>query len=1067
VNPPRPYLAGQSSSALARLCGLVGVLQLSACLTPPPLNPGNDNAGASTQATALAPHALEKMTEQDAWTAAGLMSPGINIGNTLENTTTWETGWGQPPITKEYVASLARLGFKSVRLPVAWDTYAADGRIQPDKLARVSEVVDWITGAGMYCIVNIHWDGGWIDSDAKDKFPTTFDTFSAEAEKKFRSYWEQISTFFAGKNEKLLLEALNEETNFSREGSTAKAYATLTRVNQIFIDTVRKSGGNNAKRLLIVAGYSTDIAKTCASTYQLPKDTLPGRLFISVHYYTPYQFCGLTEDADWGKMMRTWGSPDDVKQLLQLFDQMQGFCTRNDIPAYIGEFGVATKNKDPDARVRWMSAVASAALARRMVPVLWDTGGDVSRNDPYSPSPELAQTLKSLGPPAPAPARPTSPAAPPAAPPTAATATSSTAAPATPPTAVVPTTLAVHPLFSDHAVLQQGTQVPIWGWAPPGETVTVEIAHQKVSTTAGADGKWLVHLAPLKAGGPFTLTIAGQGPSDARVVLNDILVGEVWVASGQSNMERQLGLRVGQQPIFEWEKEVAAAKHPQIRHFGVAQEKSLTALDTIKGNWSVCSPETVKDFTAVGYFFARDLQRARHVPIGVIHSSWGGTVAEAWTSTAGLRPLPDFADTAEQIKTLIADPEAALRNYQAKLEDWFIHHDAGSVAGKSWSDPALDTESWKTMPVPGLWEEAGEPDLNGVVWLRKTFELPDSATDAAAELQLGMVDDIDTTFVNGVNIGGTVGYNLVRKYPVAAGVLKPGRNVVAVRVLDTGGGGGIWGEEKPRLVLKGKVASPPIELGGPWRYRVGMNLQDGPMPPTGYIGDVNTPTILYNAMIAPLLPYAIAGVVWYQGESNVHREQQYRSLLPALIGDWRHAWGWDFPFLFVQIAPHHDMTPELRDAQLATWQHTPKTAMAVITDCGDANDIHPTHKQPVGTRLALAARALAYGEKVEYSGPVFESLEVSGDAAALRFTHLGGGLVAKGGPLKGFTIAGADGVFLSARARIRGNTVVVTSDAISQPVAVRYGWTNVPDGNLFNKAGLPASPFRTDSSDAK
>ncbi len=397
MNPPRPYLAGQSSSALARLIGLAGVLQLSACLTPPPLTPGNDNAGASTQVTALAPHAVEKMTEQDAWTAAGLMSPGINIGNTLENTTTWETGWGQPTITKEYVESLAHLGFKSVRLPVAWDTYAVDGRIEPAKLARVSEVVDWITGAGMYCIVNIHWDGGWIDSDAKDKFPTTLDTFSAEAEKKFRSYWEQISTFFAGKNEKVLLEALNEETNFSGEGSTAKAYATLTRVNQIFIDTVRKSGGNNAKRLLIVAGYSTDIAKTCASGYQLPKDTLPGRLFISVHYYTPYQFCGLTEDADWGKMMRTWGSPDDVKQLQQLFDQMQAFCTRNDIPAYIGEFGVATKNKDPDARARWMSAVSNAALARRMVPVLWDTGGDVSRNDPYSAQPRAGADAEEPG----------------------------------------------------------------------------------------------------------------------------------------------------------------------------------------------------------------------------------------------------------------------------------------------------------------------------------------------------------------------------------------------------------------------------------------------------------------------------------------------------------------------------------------------------------------------------------------------------------------------------------------------------------------------------------------------
>ena len=329
MNPPRPYLAGQSWSTTARRYGLASVLQLSACLTPPPLNPGNDSAGASTPATAMAPHAVEKMTEQDAWTAVPLMSPGINIGNTLDNTTSWETGWGNPRITRGYVESLARLGFKSVRLPVAWDTYAADGRIQPDKLARVSEVVDWITGAGMYCIVNIHWDGGWIDSDAKDKFPTTLDTFSPEAEKKFQSYWEQISTFFAGKNEKLLLEALNEETNFSREGSTAKAYATLTRVNQLFIDTVRKTGGNNAKRLLLVAGYNTDIEKTCASGYKLPTDTLPGRLFISVHYYTPYQFCGLTEDADWGQMMRTWGSPDDVKQLQQLFPiQMQGFTAR-------------------------------------------------------------------------------------------------------------------------------------------------------------------------------------------------------------------------------------------------------------------------------------------------------------------------------------------------------------------------------------------------------------------------------------------------------------------------------------------------------------------------------------------------------------------------------------------------------------------------------------------------------------------------------------------------------------------------------------------------------------------
>jgi endoglucanase len=370
---------------------LSAVLLFVACLRPPPRT-ATDTVGPVASA---APPAPEKLTEIDAWAAVAQMSPGINIGNTLENTTSWETGWGQPLITREFVQSLAKLGFKSVRLPVAWDTYAVDGVVQPDKLARVREVVDWITGAGMYCVLNIHWDGGWIDSDSKEKFPTTFATFSPEAEKKFRSYWEQIAGFFAGKNEKLVLEALNEETNFSNAGSVDKQYGTLTRVNQLFIDTVRKTGGNNAKRLLIVAGYSTDFEKTCASAYKLPKDTLPGRLFISVHYYTPYQFCGLTEDAPWGKMLTSWGTPEDAKQLEQLFDRMQAFCTRNDIPAFIGEFGVSDK-KEAASRVRWMSAVLNASIARKMIPRLWDTGHDVARLEPYTASPELQQALQSL-----------------------------------------------------------------------------------------------------------------------------------------------------------------------------------------------------------------------------------------------------------------------------------------------------------------------------------------------------------------------------------------------------------------------------------------------------------------------------------------------------------------------------------------------------------------------------------------------------------------------------------------------------------------------------------------------
>ena len=366
-----------SRSLLTAILLAVAVIQLPACTTAPPAV------------------AQEAKTELDAWTAATQMSPGFNIGNTLENTTCWETGWGNPPITKEYVQSLARLGFKTVRLPVAWDTYAENGRIQPDKFRRVAEVVDWITGAGMFCVINIHWDGGWIDSDVKEKFPKTFHTFSPEAETKFRSYWQQIARFFAGKNEKLIFEALNEESDFTNEGSSQKAYAALTHVNQLFIDTVRETGGNNAKRLLIVAGYKTDIEKTCNSAFTMPTDTVPGKLFISVHYYTPWQFVGMSEDASWGKMFPTWGSPEDVKQLNQLFDMMNDFCTRNNTPGFIGEFAIISQ-KEPASRVRWMSAVGNAATSRKMVPVLWDTGNEVSRREPYSASDDLIQTLRNI-----------------------------------------------------------------------------------------------------------------------------------------------------------------------------------------------------------------------------------------------------------------------------------------------------------------------------------------------------------------------------------------------------------------------------------------------------------------------------------------------------------------------------------------------------------------------------------------------------------------------------------------------------------------------------------------------
>ena len=347
--------------------------------------------GAAAAAPAEAP---KPASDLDAWSAAKAMGIGVNIGNTLENTTAWETGWGNPPITKEFVRSLAAHGFGVVRVPVAWDTYAHEGKIDPQKLKRVGEVADWITSAGMFCVINIHWDGGWIDSDDKKRFEKTFRTFSPEAEQKFKSYWAQIATYFQNRDQHLVFEGLNEESNFG-DPPDARAYATLGHVNQLFVDTVRATGGNNANRLLIIAGYSTNIDKTTSSGFVLPRDTVPHKLLLSVHYYTPWPFAGMEHDESWGKMQPTWGDAHDKAELKEQMDKMEAYSKAKDIPVFIGEFG-ATNKKDPRSRAIWMLAVAVSAEARDMVPVLWDTGQDVSRTPPYTLSPPLTAALTGL-----------------------------------------------------------------------------------------------------------------------------------------------------------------------------------------------------------------------------------------------------------------------------------------------------------------------------------------------------------------------------------------------------------------------------------------------------------------------------------------------------------------------------------------------------------------------------------------------------------------------------------------------------------------------------------------------
>jgi sialate O-acetylesterase len=614
-------------------------------------------------------------------------------------------------------------------------------------------------------------------------------------------------------------------------------------------------------------------------------------------------------------------------------------------------------------------------------------------------------------------------------------------------------------LFCDHAVLQQGMPIPVWGTADDGEKVTVTLAGQTVSTVA-RDGKWSVRLAPLPAGGPHVLTIAGKN----RIEISDVLIGEVWVCSGQSNMERQLGPREGQQPIKNWQAEAAAADFPQIRHFGVAQHLALAPQTRAEGQWLVCTPQTAPEFTAVGFFFGRALHLARGTPVGLIHSSWGGTPAEAWTSREGLARIPEFADSVARLEKFAKDPAAARADYEHDLDRWFEENDRGSKPGAPWNAEAFEDKAWPVMRLPVKWEEAGLPDFDGIVWFRREVEVPAAWAGHDVELHLGAIDDIDTTWVNGRFAGSTNVWNTPRVYHLAAGTLHAGRNVIAVRVLDTGGYGGLWGGGDAMRLVRADDPAQIIAVDGEWRYEASLFSHNAPPPPVNVSGSAGAPTVLYNGMIAPLEPYAIRGVIWYQGEANAGQAQLYRRLFPNLVADWRRAWGQgDFPFLYVQIAPFREMPPEIREAQRLSLAKIPHSAMAVTIDVGNANDIHPTDKKPVGERLALAARALAYGEKIEYSGPLFESLQIDGQRAVLRFSHVGGGLVANGGELKGFTLAGADKVFHAARATIVGDTVEVTADGVSTPSAVRYGWANVAEGNLFNRAGLPASPFATDS----
>ena len=620
-------------------------------------------------------------------------------------------------------------------------------------------------------------------------------------------------------------------------------------------------------------------------------------------------------------------------------------------------------------------------------------------------------------------------------------------------------------LVSDGMILQRDSVDTIWGWAAKGERVSVQFMDSTYTTVADDEGRWATALTPHTAGGPYEMRITASN----EIVLHNIMFGDVWVCSGQSNMELPMR-RV--RPIYR--SEIASSTNKYIRQFYVPQKYDFNRPeeDVQSGAWVAADPKTVLDFSAVAYFYAKELYDKYKVPIGLINTSLGGSPAESWMSEGALKRFPAYYKEAQRFKdsSLIRQIEASDKKRISAWYDRSSEEDLGlQKSHVPWSSPDIDDSNWSTIQVPGYWANTSLGPVNGVVWFRREFNVPSAFVGKPAKLILGRIVDADSAFINGTFVG-TVSYQYPpRRYDVPGGLLKEGENTVVVRVISNIGRGGFVPDKQYEIATQ----SDTIDLKGAWRFRLGDTME--PLASQTFIRW--KPLGLYNAMIAPLLNFRIKGAIWYQGESNADRPIEYRILFPAMIEDWRQHWHeGDFPFLFVQLPNFMEAKAEpsesnwalLREAQLKTLS-LPNTAMAVTIDIGEWNDIHPLDKQDVGKRLALAAEHLAYGDKsIVYSGPMFESMKVEGNKAILTFTHVGGGLEAKGGAVRSFAIAGADRKFVWANARIENNEVVVWSADVPKPVAVRYAWADNPVGaNLYNKEDLPASPFRTDEWDAK
>jgi sialate O-acetylesterase len=622
----------------------------------------------------------------------------------------------------------------------------------------------------------------------------------------------------------------------------------------------------------------------------------------------------------------------------------------------------------------------------------------------------------------------------------------------------------LHPLFTDNMVLQRDKNDAVWGTADAGEHVTVSVAGQSATAVARLDGRWMVRLQPLKVATNLTMTVSGKN----TLTLRNVAVGDVYLCSGQSNMEYPLqSWSPPDSAVFKAaQAEIAKANYPNIRlltipHAVKAKPQSEASAPI---NWNICTPQTAGGFSAVGYYFGRELNRRLGIPIGLIDSTWGGTIIEAWTSPNTMQTMPQYRPAIASLE----ESERATLSMPQRIANWWKN--VPGSQDNAWAQPSFDDASWSNMTLPTNWENAGLPGFDGIVWFRKTIDVPGNLAGKEMALHLGAIDDSDTTWFNGTQIGAMemkAGTN--RIYTVPGNLVKAGRNVITVRVLDTGGDGGINGGINGETMRLDFGPNPLFTLSGAWKYHVAAALNTLPPFPTDFANNPNQPTVLYNGMIAPLVPLSMRGAIWYQGESNAGAAAQYRTLMPALIRDWRARFGQDFGFYYVQLAnfmargtqPEESGWAELREAQTMTLS-LPRTGMATIIDIGDAGDIHPTNKRDVGVRLALNALAKEYGQNVEYSGPMFQSVKRKGNTLRLSFSHAAGLHTSDGRAPAGFAIAGSDRKFVWATARLQGQSVVLSNPAVLAPMFVRYAWANNPDTDLYNAAGLPAVPFRSD-----